>query len=195
VLSPPLLAAGVALAAGGVAVGLRKMDYSRIPQVAVMSSAFFMASLIRIPFGPANLHLTLNGLMGIILGWMAFPSILVALGLQALLFQFGGLTTLGVNTCIMAVPAVAAHRLFGPLARRERHGLSLVSGFGAGSGAVMLGTALLAIALYKTREGFLPLIKMLFLAQIPAMAVEGAVTAFIVAFLYRVKPEILAENG
>ncbi|NHZ72019.1 MAG: cobalamin biosynthesis protein CbiM, partial [Aquificales bacterium] len=33
---------------------------------------------------------------------MAFPAILVALTLQALLFQFGGFTVLGVNTFNMA---------------------------------------------------------------------------------------------
>ncbi len=44
--------------------------------------------------------------MGLLLGWPAFPAILVGLFLQALLFQFGGLTVLGVNTFNVAVPAV-----------------------------------------------------------------------------------------
>ena len=45
-----------------------------------------------------------------ILGWAAFPAFLVALFLQAVLFQFGGLTTLGG-------PAIEAY-----LRRRERRG-------------------------------------------------------------------------
>ena len=41
-------------------------------------------------YATVGLHLVLNGLMGLLLGWLAVPAILVALFLQALLFQFGG---------------------------------------------------------------------------------------------------------
>ena len=88
VLSAPVLITGAVLSAAGIAIGLRKMSYDKIPEVAVLSSAFFVASLIHVPIGPSSVHLVLNGLLGILLGWMAFPSILVALSLQALLFQF-----------------------------------------------------------------------------------------------------------
>ncbi len=72
--------------------------------MAVLSSVFFIASLIHVPVGPSAAHLILNGVCGLLLGWMAFPAILVGLALHALLFQFGGLTTLGVNTFNMAFP-------------------------------------------------------------------------------------------
>ena len=88
----------------GTAIGLKKMDYEAIPRVAILSAAFFVATLIHVPVGPVGLHLVLNGLMGLLLGWMAVPAILIALFLQALLFQFGGLTVLGVNTVTMALP-------------------------------------------------------------------------------------------
>ena len=91
VLSPPVLVAGAALTAAGVAMGLRKMDNEKIPRVAVLTAAFFVASLIRVPLGPSSVHLILNGLLGLVLGWAAFPAILVGLALQAILFQFGGL--------------------------------------------------------------------------------------------------------
>src|SRR4030042_6506194 len=99
---------------------------------AVLSSAFFVASLIRVPIGPSSVHLVLNGLVGVLLGWMAFPSILVALALQALLFQFGGFTSLGVNTFNMAAPAVMAYYLFNFLIRKTNHFISMLAGFGAG---------------------------------------------------------------
>ena len=102
VLSGPVLISGGALAAAGTAIGLKKLDYDRIAQAAILSAAFFVASLIHVPIGPANAHLILNGLVGLLLGWAAFPAILVALVLQAMLFQFGGITALGVNTMIMA---------------------------------------------------------------------------------------------
>ena len=67
-------------------------------QVGILSSAFFMASLIHVPIGPSSVHLLLNGIVGLLLGWGAFPAILVGLALQAMFFQFGGITVLGVNT-------------------------------------------------------------------------------------------------
>ena len=118
VLSPAVLAGGAALTAVGTAIGFKKMDYEAIPRVAILAAAFFVATLIHVPVGPVGLHLVLNGLMGLLLGWLAVPAILVALFLQALLFQFGGLTVLGVNTVIMALPAVVCFYLFRPFLRR-----------------------------------------------------------------------------
>ncbi|HIJ20834.1 MAG TPA: cobalt transporter CbiM, partial [Deltaproteobacteria bacterium] len=102
ILSGPVLISGVALAAAGTAIGLKKLDYERIPRAAILAASFFVASLIHVPVGPSSVHLILNGIVGLILGWGAFPVILVALVLQAIFFQFGGITTLGVNTMIMA---------------------------------------------------------------------------------------------
>jgi cobalt/nickel transport system permease protein len=80
------------------------MEHKEVPKVAILSSVFFVASLIHVPLGPSSVHLILNGIMGVLLGWTAFPAILVALALQGVLFQFGGITTLGVNTLNMALP-------------------------------------------------------------------------------------------
>ena len=107
VLSAPVLISGAALAAAGTAIGLKRLDYDRIAQVGVLSSAFFVASLIHVNVGPASVHLILNGIVGLLLGWSAVPAILVALTLQAIFFQYGGITVLGINTLIMALPAPA----------------------------------------------------------------------------------------
>ena len=144
VLSAPVLVTGAILSAAGVAIGLRKMSYDKIPQVAVLSSAFFVASLIHVPIGPSSAHLVLNGLLGILLGWMAFPSILVALALQALLFQFGGFTVLGINTCIMAVPAMLAFFLCRPLVRKEGQAIVTTGGFLAGTIGIAAGAFVVA---------------------------------------------------
>ena len=90
VLSAPVLVTGAALTVAGVAVGLKKMDYEKIPQVAVLTSAFFVASLIRVPVGPSAVHLVLNGLLGLILGWAAFPAILVGVALPVWGFDHSG---------------------------------------------------------------------------------------------------------
>ena len=191
VLSAPVLITGAVLSATGVAIGLRKMSYNRIPQVAVLSSAFFVASLIHVPIGPSAAHLVLNVLLGILLGWMAFPSILVALSLQALLFQFGGFTVLGVNTFIMAAPAMVAFFLCRPLVRKENPALVAAAGFFAGMTGIAAGAFLVAFALVSTGESFTNVAKVILITQIPVMVIEGIVTAFCVLFLKKVKPEIL----
>jgi cobalt/nickel transport system permease protein len=191
VLSAPVLIAGAVLTAAGVAVGLKKMSYDRIPEVAVLSSAFFVASLIHVPIGPSAVHLVLNGLLGILLGWMAFPSILVALALQALLFQFGGITVLGVNTMIMAAPAVFVYILFSPLLKKRNLSVIGVAGFFAGSTGIAAGALLIAVALVSTGESFANVAKVIVIAHVPIMIIEGIITAFCVLFLKRVKPEIL----
>ncbi len=191
VLSAPVLITGAVLSAAGVAIGLRKMSYDKIPQVAVLSSAFFVASLIHVPIGPSAAHLVLNGLLGILLGWMAFPSILVALALQALLFQFGGFTVLGVNTLIMASPAVIVYLLFAPFARGNNLVMVGIAGFLAGAGGIALGALIIAIALISTGESFTAVATVVAVAHIPIMIIEGIVTSFCVLFLRRVKPEVL----
>ncbi len=191
VLSAPVLVTGVLLAAGGVALGLKKMDYEKIPEVAVLSSAFFVASLIHVPLGPSSVHLVLNGLVGVLLGWMAFPAILVALTLQALLFQFGGFTVLGVNTFNMAAPAVLSYYFFNYLIRRKNHFASVAAGFLAGVLGVGGGSLLIAVSLVSTGEAFLNVAKLILLAHLPVMIIEGIITAFCVIFLKKVKPEVL----
>jgi cobalt/nickel transport system permease protein len=191
VLSAPVLITGAVLSAAGVAVGLKKMSYDKIPHVAVLSSAFFVASLIHIPVGPSSAHLVLNGLLGILLGWMAFPSILVALSLQALLFQFGGFTTLGINTLVMATPAVISYLFFSPLSRKANFSIVAVAGFLAGVSGIAFGVLFIAFALISTGESFTNVAKVIAIAHLPIMAIEGVVTAFCLVFLKKVKPEIL----
>jgi cobalt/nickel transport system permease protein len=191
VLSAPVLITGAVLSAAGVAVGLRKMSYDKIPQVAVLSSAFFVASLIHVPIGPSAAHLVLNGLLGILLGWMAFPSILVALSLQALLFQFGGLTVLGVNTFIMGAPAMIAFLMCRPFVFKDNSTLVAAGGFLAGTIGIAAGAFIVAFTLISTGESFQTVAKVILITHVPVMVIEGIVTAFCVLFLKKVKPEIL----
>ncbi len=194
VLGAPVLAAGAVLAIAGVGIGLRKMDYEKLPQVAVLASAFFVATLIHVPIGPSAAHLVLNGLCGVILGWMAFPAILVGLTLQALLFQFGGLTALGVNTFNMAFPAVVVGYLCGRFLASPNPAVRGTAEFLAGSGAVLLSGLLVGACLVATGESFVSAAKVIVLAHVPIMVVEGIITIFIVEFLRRIKPEMLTAH-
>ncbi|MBN1491013.1 MAG: cobalt transporter CbiM [Phycisphaerae bacterium] len=108
ILAPGTLAAGYVVAGGLAAIGLRRIRDREYPLIGVMTAAFFVASLLRVPAGPTSVHLTLNSLVGIVLGIRCFPAIGIALFLQAALFGCGGPATLGVNTVIMAVPGYLA---------------------------------------------------------------------------------------
>jgi len=190
VLSGPVLIAGAVVAIAGTAGGLRKLALDRIAQAGMLSAAFFVASLIHVPIGPSNAHLILNGVVGLLLGWAAFPAIFTALLLQAMMFQFGGITTLGVNTVIMGLPAVICYYLFGPFIHRGTR-IALPAAFACGAGSVLLGALLAGAGLMCTEDGFLEVAGLVIAAHLPIMVIEGVITVFLIAFLKKVKPEML----
>jgi len=193
VLSGPVLVAGAALAVAGTAIGLKKIDYDHIVHVAILASAFFVASLIHVNIGPSSAHLILNGIVGLLLGFAAFPAILTALLLQSVFSQYGGLTALGVNTVVMAAPAVAVHYLFLPFIGRSPR-LTLIMGLLSGMTAILLSSFLLGLALWFTDENFFKTSLAVILANLPVMVIEGIVTGFCVSFLLKVYPEIISKK-
>jgi cobalt/nickel transport system permease protein len=190
VLSGPVLISGMVLAAAGTGLGLKKLDFDRIGQAGILSASFFVASLVHVPLGPSNVHLIMNGMVGLLLGWSAFPAILVALVLQAILFQYGGITTLGVNTVIMALPAVVGHYTFRGIIRVNPKAF-LPAAFITGALAVLLAGGLAALALISASENFLEAAILLATAHLPVMIIEGIITAFCVGFLKKVQSEVL----
>lgn len=189
VLSAPILLSGAALAVGGIAIGLRRLDSERLMTTAMLTAAFFTGSLVHVPIGPGSAHLILNGLLGLLLGWAAFPAIFTAMLLQALLFQYGGLTTLGVNTVIMAAPAVLCSCLFSRLLLKSA-AQRRVGAFCCGALSVAGAALLAALALGFSQKGFIFSAKLLFAAHIPVMLAEGVITALAVGFMTKVRPEI-----
>ena len=191
ILSAPVLTFGALVTVTGLAIGIKRVKPADIPKVALLTAAFFVASLIHVPIGPSNAHLVLNGLLGVLLGWAAFPAIFIGLLLQAVLFQFGGLTTLGVNTANIAIPGI----FFGLLARRfmslDRPVFSAVVA-GIAGGLSILGSGLLvAMSLGLSGDSFSLVSKIIFTAHIPIAIIEALVTGFIIRFLMKVKPEII----
>ncbi len=190
ILSAPVLVSGAGAALAGTAVGLKAIDYDRITRVGILSSAFFVASLIHVNIGPSSTHLILNGMVGLMLGWAAFPAILVALILQAFLFQYGGITVLGVNTVIMALPAVICYYAFSPLLFKS-YKLATAGAFACGFGSVCLSALIMGLSLVFTEENFWEVAALIFAANLPVMIIEGIITAFCVAFIKKVNPEML----
>ncbi|OQW96394.1 MAG: cobalamin biosynthesis protein CbiM [Verrucomicrobia bacterium A1] len=192
ILTGPVLAAGAVLAAAGVAYGLRRMPVANTPRTAMLAAVFFVASLIHVPFGPSNVHLILNGLAGLLLGWSVLPALAVALLLQAMLFQFGGLTVLGVNTVIMGLPGVLAYFVFGRACRRARSSTGIFAvGAAAGALSVCLSGLLLAVALALGGRAFLGIAGAVLAANIPVVLVDGLVTGFCLVLIRQVRPAAL----
>lgn len=117
VLTTPWLCGGFALAALLAVVGAWRIRDEEIPRIALLTAAFFVASLIHVSVPPTSVHLLLNGLLGVVLGWRACLAIPVGLFLQAALIGHGGFTTLGINSCVMGLPALLAGWLFAGLGR------------------------------------------------------------------------------
>ncbi len=191
VLAAPVLIGGVLASTGLLAVALRRLDYERIPQAAVLSAAIFVSSLITVPVGPSSVHLLLGGLMGVVLGWAAVPAILVALVLQAAFFGYGGVLVLGVNTLNMALPALVCAALFGPrLAVGVCRRPFLLGALAGGLGVVLTGL-MVSLSLALSQQAFLPAAKVILITYLPLALVESAVTGAVIAFVWRVSPELL----
>lgn len=204
VLPATVCAAGYATTAATTWYSLRKINQKDdpqegVPKASLLTAAFFVASWIHIPVPPTSVHLVLNGLMGAVLGWYAFPAILIGLFFQAVMFQHGGLTTLGVNATMMGVPALLAHVVF-RLRNTGGQTSQLQTGiFGFLAGAGGLGVAaLVAVALLVTTipahldaDVERASIYALIVAHVPLMAIEGVFTALVAVFLQQVSPELL----
>jgi cobalt/nickel transport system permease protein len=189
-LSNTVVIAGAVAAAGGIAMGLRSLTLERIPTAGVLSASFFVASLIYVPVGPSSVHLIMNGLAGILLGWAAFPALFVGLVLQAIFFGFGGLTVLGVNTVNIALPAVVVGLM---MRRLVASGTPTAGAIWAGIGgalAIALTTGVVAISLAASGDEFIPAAKLVFFAHTPVMVIEGLLTGFAILLARKVKPEL-----
>ena len=205
VLSHPVLITGAVATTVGVAVGLRQMTADKMPVTAILTSVFFVASLIHVPVGPSSVHMILNGLMGMILGWSAFPAIVIALLLQAVFFGFGGLSVLGVNALNLALPAILigfSARLFINRIYHTRNGqngilkkMTFLIGLLVGSLSVGLTSLGVAASLALAGEGFIAAAKLTLLSHLPVMVLEGILTAVMIGFLLKVKPTILGVQA
>ena len=194
IVSMPVLATGFAATAAMAAVTLKSMDLDEIPKISVATAVFFVASLIHIPIGPASIHLILNGLVGVILGWRAFPAIMIAIILQAILFGHGGVSVIGVNSVMLGGGALLAYGVW-----QLRHWVALpraevIFGALASASGLFFSGLIMALALVTTGEAFFATAKAVIAAHLVLMVVEGAVAAACIGFLLKVKPDLLAGN-
>src|SRR5262245_59933944 len=191
-LAWPWLAAGFAGAAVLLLGALWRIREEEVPRIGVLTAAFFVGSSIHIKLAvlPTSVHLILNGLVGVILGRRAPLAVAVGLLLHFLLLHHGGLTTLGLNACVVAIPAVLAGWCY-PVLRRlglPPFGRGLMLGAGAVALTVVLNFLVL---LFGGKEDWSTLAKLVLLAHVPVVVVEGLMLGVVVRYLEKVKPEML----
>lgn len=196
ILNLPTVAATSVAAGGLVFYGLKGIKEEEIPRVSLMTATFFTFSLISVPVGPSSVHPLLAGLVGIMLGKRSPLAIFIGLLLQAVFFQHGGLTTLGINTIMVAVPALISHRIYISMAKKNRS-LYWIGGL-VGSLGILICVVILVTVLILTnntyREGTLSVVNVILLGHLPLALVEGIITAFTVAFIAKVRPHLLKET-
>ncbi len=192
ILAPEVWIAGLIITIIILIYTLSKVKVEEIPKLSLVTSAIFVASLIHIPVGPTSVHLILAGLAGILLGLGAFPSIFTAILMQAFLFQHGGITTMGINTLTIGLPALASYYLFilGVNHTKFKQKL-LIFGALAGGCAIVLAVVLTSMVLFITGEEFLGVIVLLAVAYVPVVIIEAAIVGSVAEFLKKVKPEML----
>jgi len=194
VLSTPVAAGTSAVTAAALVYSVKGMKEEEIPKTSLMAGVFFAVSLISIPVGPSTIHPLFAGLLGVILGRRAPLAIFVGLLLQAVLFQHGGLTTLGANTLMLTVPALLSYRLFYGMANRP----VFLRGALVGGLSVIITVVLLVILLFLTDprfgEGTLSVINILVIGHLPLTVIEALVTGSALQLIQKAKPEMLINE-
>jgi cobalt/nickel transport system permease protein len=192
----PVCAAGFAATGALTLLSLRRTSDRDIPKLALMTSAFFAASLLHVRVGTTSVHLLLHGLVGALAGPLAMIPIAVGVFLQALLFAHGGITTIGVNAVVMGIPALLAGWFVRHWGVRRSTAVGTSGsragavGFLAGSGATTMSICLFLLVGLTAGRAFFTAIGAFLIAHAPLAVIEGLVTAAAVSFLARVQPEV-----
>lgn len=190
-----MLAAGFLFTLILLVFSMRNIRIEEIPKVSLITAALFVASLVHFPIGPTSVHLIMNGLAGILLGRRAFIGVFVALTLQAVFFQHGGLSVLGVNAFNIGVPALLAWQLFEKRRGLESPHLEAVFGALAGGLAVLASVLLVSQELLALGEAFNEISLLVIGAHLPVIIIEALVVGAAAGFLLKVKPEMLADSS
>lgn len=192
VLADTWIVSGFLVAGLLIAFSLYRLREEEIPRISLLTAAFFVASLIHVKVIGTSVHLLLNGLMGVLLGRRAVLAITVGLAMQFFLFAHGGLSTLGVNIVVMAIPALLAAAGFPILCR-------VLPAYAAGLGLGLATAALTVIGNFVVlwlggKEDWQRLAQLILLAHLPIIAIEGLIVGFIVQYLAKVRPDLLPST-
>jgi cobalt/nickel transport system permease protein len=205
VLSPAVAAATSAVAAGGMAVCMGKLQHhlqERTPVLmGVMSAFVFAAQMVNFPLYPLPIsgHLLGGVLSAVMLGpWGGAVVIAAVLIVQCLLFGDGGVTALGANFVNMGlIGSIGGYAIYAPLRRamRGRVGI-LVGAMAAAWFSVLLASGAFAIELAVSGRsaGFLNVLAWMALVHAAIGIGEALITGLVLRFLLLVRPDLIEDD-
>ena len=172
----------------------REFDPARAPLLGVMGAFVFAAQMVNFPVGIGTSgHLVGAALLAITLGPAAACVVMTAiLGIQALVFQDGGILALGANTCNMAVVGVLAGYLpyhFWGAGKRRRVAVFSAAAISVLAAALMALAELLASGIAMPRA-ILGVSLALFVVS---AVLEGAITVAVVEGIERLSPKLIRK--
>ncbi len=181
----------VAVLAVAVRRTARTLGERQVPMMSVMAAFIFAAQMLNFTVaGGTSGHLIGGALAAMLLGpWAAILVMTTVVGLQAVVFQDGGLLTMGANLLNMAIVApligYGTWRIVRKVSAGKRWGL-LVGGFAAGWLSVECAAVLCAmqLALSGTSPLSIVLPAMGFVHALIGLG-EGVITAAAYLFLER----------
>lgn len=197
VIEPIWMGAGLVVMSCLIAAGSWKLSEEQIARTGVFTAILFVASLIHPPIPGAKVHLLLNGLAGILLGRQAGLAVPIALLLQSLLFSHGGLYTLGINCTTIGVPAIMVAGLYSVIRSviglQSRWKRLLIGALCGGLGVILTLMSYYLVLRFGSIQGedLQALANIAFVLHIPILIIEMVISALLVDFLYKIKPELL----
>jgi len=207
-LSPAVGGTLWAVSAGAIAYCSTKvrtqLDDRKVPLMGVLGAFIFAAQMINfsIPGTGSSGHLGGGLLLAILLGpQAAFLTIASVLVVQALFFADGGLLALGSNIFNLGfLPAFIAYPLIYKNIAGAHPGKIRLTGAAIVAAVAGLQLGAFSVVLETTFSGIssLPFSTFLVLMQPIHLAigvVEGLVTAAVLSFVYRARPEMLVESS
>ncbi len=207
-LSPAVGATMWTATAGTIAYCSRKvkqdLDDQKVPLMGVLAAFIFAAQMINftIPGTGSSGHLGGGMILAILLGpYAAFLAMASVLTVQALFFADGGLLALGCNIFNLGVfPCFVAYPLIykqvagkNPTDKQIMLGAFLASVIGLQLGA--FGVVLQTFASGISELPFSTFVWLMQPIHLGIGIVEGLVSAAVVAFVWKARPEILAANS
>jgi cobalt/nickel transport system permease protein len=178
----------------------RHFDPAKIVLMAVLAALIFGLQMLNFPLaGGTSGHFGGGSLAGILLGsWPGCVVMTAVLAVQALFFGDGGVTTLGANIVNMGViGAFVAPLIYQGFQRVSKGTASKVAGAFVGSFvAVVASSAAVAVELWASGSAqfYSALTAMVFWHALIGIG-EGIITGGIVAYIAKVRPEILTAGA
>jgi len=180
-------------------IALRKAqsahDERLVPLAGVMAAFIFAAQMINFPVaGGTSGHLLGAALAFMVLGpWLGLLVMTAVITMQALLFQDGGLLTMGANILIMGiVPGFVGYGIYQLAASRNRRLKMAAAGMAAWL-SVVAGAFVTAFLLGISGTANLALVVPLMVGVHMLIGVgEALITVAALAFVTRTRPQLMA---